>query len=103
MTLALALDAVESVADALCISGTFTPSGGSATSVRVLPLDADDRMQLAELGARKPGWVFWVPQADLPTKPKAGALVVDGKTYVLKSVDEIAQRGMWAFDCDRTV
>lgn len=103
--LAALADAVTVPFDSLGVAGTFTPSGGSGQAVvTVLPFSARTELQLVgELSARKPGWLWWVQKASLPTKPTKGAtLVVEGKTYTVQSVDEVAQRTVWQLDCDRT-
>lgn len=63
-------------------TGTFSPSLGAPSTVRVIPWEQEESAVVFETDVRNPGRGFKVPRADLATRPlKGDRLVYASKTY----------------------
>lgn len=81
----------------------YTPTVGSAATVRAIPIDPSDAVDLLGIDARKPGQGWEIRRSQLPTKPTRGATIVtDGKTYVVQAVAEREGGRVFRCDCNRT-
>lgn len=86
-------------------AGVYVAVGGGSASVRVVRTRNDPQIDGLDLKVRHAGWRLELLQADVPTRPTAGAtaatadqLTVAGTTYYVRDVEEDEQRTVWRCD-----
>ena len=68
----------------LGVDATYTPDGGSAAPVRVIPDLADSSDRFGEANFRSVSARFWLLVADVAAPVAGDTLTVDGATYTVQ-------------------
>lgn len=79
-----AADTAAIFEDGLAVDATYTPDGGSAFAVRVIPRQADADRGFGGAQLVSDSSVFLVPVAEVAGPAPGDALAVDGETYTVQ-------------------
>ncbi len=82
-------------------AATWTPDGGSATSVSVIPAREDEIVGFGETRIHQDNKALFEARKSEMANPQAGdVLVFDGTTYTIKFVRTIDDRRLgWLLEC----
>ncbi len=94
-----AADTAAIFEDGLAVDATYTPDGGSAVAVRVIPRQPDLERSFAGARLVSDTSVFLLPVSAVASPAAGDTLEVDGQTYVLQGEPVRNERRlMWTIE-----
>ncbi|OAO02711.1 head-tail joining protein [Roseovarius indicus] len=95
----LAADVSAIFDDVLAVDASYTPVGGQAVAVRVIPSQGDGEMEFNGGALRVPANMFQMPVASAVSLAEGDTLLIDAVTYVVMGAPKRdARRLIWTFE-----
>lgn len=84
----------------LSAAATYTPSGGSASAVRVIRRAPSQDAPLFNTGASLPAYSADVRVSELTSPQEGDALVIGSDTFTVRKFEKDSERLVWKLDLD---